>query len=327
MKILYDVMGGDHGPKEIIQGALIAEREFNIIPVFVGDQQEIKKTLDNKVQEYEIISSDSVIFNEDEPVMAIRRKQDSSMVMALKALETNKYDGLISTGSTGSLLAGGLFITRRLPGVNRSPIALEIPTLKGRKVLLDAGANVDVDSRILEQFAMMGSIYFKEVFDVKSPKVSLLNIGLESNKGNELSKETYEVLSKNNSINFIGNIEADKVPFGEADVIVTDGFAGNILLKTYEGVAKLFGYMIEQGISTCENEDIAFGFSDILNPLMQVMDYSKIAGAPLLGLNKPVFKAHGNSKSDQIVGATRMIVKYIEGNVINILKKSFHEVD
>ena len=231
MKIIVVAMGGDKAPGEIIKGTIDAIKEYNINVLFVGKEDLIKKELinleydENKV---EILNASQVITNEDDPALAIRRKKDSSLVVASKALVEGLGDGMISAGSTGALLSAGLFIVKRIEGIDRAALTVMYPTMDKFSLLVDAGANVDTKAEYLYQFALMGSIYMNKVMDIASPSIGLVNIGTEKSKGNQLVKETYELL-ESNLPNFKGNIEARDLPYGKVDVIVADGFVGNVI--------------------------------------------------------------------------------------------------
>lgn len=324
-------MGSDLGPGEIIKGALLATSKLQIEPVFVGDQGQIKsalKAMDKSPDEFEILGSSSVIENNEEPVKAIRKKKDSSMVMGLTSLsQTDDYQGFISCGSTGALLAGGIFIVKRLDQVKRPPISAIVPTMTDPILLMDAGANMDLNPSALVQFALMAHTYMQKIQDIKEPKIGLLNIGSEEGKGNKLTKEAYDLLKERNDINFVGNIESSQVPFGGVDVLICDGFAGNILLKTYEGSAKMFMQIFKSSVKNIKNPIALMSIKKQFSGLSSLLDYSKYGGAPLLGLKKPVFKAHGNSDAQAIVGASQQILRYIDTEIIKTMEDSLDKVE
>lgn len=322
MKIIVDGMGGDKGPREIVKGCVDASRELGVNIIIVGREEIIKEELDT--HEYpqgaiEIINATEIINNDEEPALAIRRKKDSSLVVGLKALTENKGDGFISAGSTGALLAGGLFIVKRIKGIDRAAIATVYPTMKGISFLIDAGANADSKPEYLKQFAIMGSIYSEKVLRNSSPKVALANIGTEEGKGNALVKESYSLI-KESSVNFIGNIEARDIPNGVADVIVCDGFVGNIILKLTEGMAiSLFSALKEELTKSFKSKMGALMLKSQLGSFKSKLDYREYGGAPLLGLKQPVVKAHGSSDALAIKNAIRQVKNVVEKDVINLI--------
>lgn len=329
MKIIYDAMGGDYAPLEIVKGAILAKNELKTQPVFSGKKEEIIATLlelGENVEEYEILDAQSVIENDEEPVIALRRKKDSSLVVGLNHLANNMADGLISAGSTGALLAGGLFIIKRIEGVERTPIATLIPTKTKPFLLVDTGANVDTTPELLNQFAIMGSIYSEKALGIENPSVGLLNIGKEEGKGNNLYKKTYTLLSENKNINFKGNIEAREMPYGVVDIVIADGFDGNIFLKTYEGTAFMIMDLLKENLKLVENPEVANQAKNILYKTFSHFQYSNLGGAPLLGLNKPVFKAHGISDAEAILGASKQVKNYVENQVTETMTKDIKEL-
>lgn len=329
MRIIYDAMGGDHAPFEIIKGGILAEEELGITPIFSGNVEAIEKSLkelDKDYNDYEILESKTIIENNEEPVVAIRRKKDSSVVVGLKYLAEGKGDGLISAGSTGALLAGGLFIVKRLDHIERSPIATSIPTKTKPFLLVDSGANVDTTPELLNQFAMMGSIYVEKTNNINNPKVALLNIGSEEGKGNNLYKKTFQLLKENDKINFVGNIEPRDMPYGGVDVVVADGFDGNVFIKTYEGTADMIVSSLKENMMKLGDKSLVEPFKKVMYSTFSKFDYKSIGGAPLLGLNKPIFKAHGISNGEAILGATKQLKSFIEGDVINTMKENFEVI-
>lgn len=326
MKIIYDVLGGDKAPLEIIKGAILAEEELGIEPILCGSLDLIDKTLNDlgkNLDEYTKLEANSNIENDEEPVMAIRKKKDSSIVVGMSYLAEGKADAIISAGSTGALLAAGIFILKRLDGVERSPIATLIPTKTKPFLLVDTGANVDVSPELINQFAIMGSVYMKEVIGVSNPEIALMNIGAEPGKGNNLSKEAYKLLESNLNINFKGNIEARDLPYGSVDVVVCDGFNGNIFLKSYEGTATMIKDLIVEQMATVENIEIINILKAILYKTFATFDYSDLGGAPLLGLTKPVIKAHGISDAKAILGASKQAKLFVENQVIKKIEENF----
>lgn len=326
MKIIYDVHGGDKGPVEIIKGAILAKNQLSITPILCGRKDEIVsvlKDLEEVESSVEILEASTNIENDEEPVMAIRKKKDSSIVVAANALAQSYGDALISAGSTGALLAAGIFVVKRIDGIERSPIATLIPTMTRPFLLLDSGANLEVSSKILNQYALMGSVYAKEVLGVNDPKVSLMNIGAEEGKGTDLLKETYRLLKENDHIKFSGNIEPRELPYGVTDVVVADGLLGNIFIKTYEGTASMIKDLIKSQIKTEKSPETVLAIKNLLGSTFIKFNIDNLGGAPLLGLSKPIIKAHGISDANSILGASKQAKLFIERDVINIIKNNF----
>lgn len=330
MKIIVDGMGGDNSPEAIVKGSVDAVKELGLNIIIVGR----KEIIERELSKYEvsngtidIINATEVVSNEDEPVLAIRRKKDSSMVIGLKALAEGMGDGFVSAGSTGALLTGGLFIVKRIRGIERAALATVYPTTKGISFLLDVGANVDCKPEYLRQFAIMGSVYSQKVLGVKEPKIGLANIGTEKGKGNILVKEAYDLM-EDLDINFIGNVEVRDVPEGIADVIVCDGFVGNVILKLTEGMAKaLFSSLKEEFNKSLQSKIGALMLKSQLKSFKGKLDYREYGGAPLLGLKQPVVKAHGSSDAFAIKNAIKQVKDFIEMDVINIIQKDINVIE
>ncbi len=327
MKIIVDGMGGDNSPIEIVKGSVDAVKEYGINIIIVGNEDRIREELSKynyEKDKIEILNSSQIITNDEDPALAIRRKKDSSMVVGLKALSEGVGHGFVSAGNTGALLAGGIFIIKRIEGIDRAALASVYPTVKGLSLLVDAGANVDCKPEYLKQFGIMGSIYMEHVMGVSNPKVGLVNIGLEEGKGNSLSKEAYELL-KQSPINFIGNIEGRELPTGAADVIVCDGFSGNIILKLTEGMAiSIFSKLKDIFLRNIGTKLGAILLKSGLKELKGQMDYREYGGAPLLGTKKPIVKAHGSSDALAIKNAIRQLIQYIEHDVINVITENIN---
>jgi len=323
MKLALDAMGGDHAPKEIVLGAIKAVQAFDDIHIcLVGDEAKIKEHL-TPHDRISILHTEEVILGTDEPVKAVRRKKNSSMVLAAKLVADKEADGCISAGNTGALMATGLFVVGRIEGIERPALAPTLPTIGGEGfVLLDVGANVDAKPEHLLQNAIMGSIYAENVRGVKNPRVGLLNIGTEEKKGNELSKLAFDLL-KDAPVNFIGNVEARDLLDGVADVVVTDGFTGNMVLKTIEGTALSVFKMLKTTLYSSLKTKIA---AAVLKPdLMQLkakMDYSEYGGAGLFGLKAPVIKAHGSSDANSVYNAIRQTRDMVEKKVAPTIKEA-----
>lgn len=323
MKIIVDGMGGDNAPVEIVKGAIDALNEYGIDLLIVGNKDKINEELSKysySKDRVEVLDADDIISNDDDPALAIRRKKNSSLVVGLNALSDGKGDGFVSAGSTGALLAGGMLIVKRIKGIDRAALTSVYPTSNGLALLVDAGANTDSKAEYLQQFALMGSIYMEKVMNIENPKVGLANIGVEEGKGNELAKEAYNLL-KNSNINFIGNIEGRTIPLGEADVIVADGFVGNIILKVTEGVAIfLFKELKDILYADTKSKLGALLLKPGLKELKSKTDYAEYGGAPLLGTKRPIIKAHGSSNAYAFKNAINQAIKFIEKDVIQTIE-------
>lgn len=330
MKIVLDAMGGDKGIPVTVKGAVDAINEYNVDMILVGNEdliiEELLKYNFDK-DKLHIINTTEIITNDDKPTNAIRRKKDSSMVVGLKLLKNNEADAFISAGNTGALLSGGLLIAGRIKGIERPALAPALPTENGFTLLLDAGANVDCKPKHLEQFAIMGSIYAEKVLKLDKPKVGLVNIGTEEGKGNELTKEAFDYIKETN-VNFIGNVEARDIPKGNVDVLVCDGFVGNTILKLTEGLANsIFTSLKEIFVKSITTKLAAVILKPGLKAFKKSLDYTEIGGAPLLGVNGAVIKAHGSSDSKAIKNAIRQAKIFIENDVVKKIKEEIHKVE
>jgi glycerol-3-phosphate acyltransferase PlsX len=309
VRVALDVMGGDYAPEEIIKGA---QEAVNLYPYLekiflVGKKEVIEQFLNGKNNKLEIVHASEVITMEDHPGLAYRRKKDASITVATKLVKNGDAQAVVSAGSTGGQMVAALFGLGRIKGVERPAIGTVLPTLKGGKLLLDAGANADCKIQNLVQFAQMGSIYAENVLGIKNPKVALINIGSEETKGNELVIKTYEQLAKQKDLNFVGNIEGRDIPQGMADVMVCDGFVGNIVLKVIEGMATSLGYLLRTEINKNLLAKLGAGLMlPALKRLKNQMDYSEYGGAPLLGVDGISIICHGSSKSKAIHNAIRV---------------------
>jgi len=325
MKIIVDAMGGDNAPDAIVKGCLLARDEYNVNIVLSGKEDIIKKCIESETKDFkniEILNAEDVITNDDKPVMAIRRKKESSLVKALYAVKNNEADAIVSAGSTGALLSGATLIIGRVGGLERPALAPFIPTNKGFSLLVDAGANVDCKPEYLIDFAIMGSIYVKHVLNIDNPRVGLLNIGGEEGKGNKLAIDTYELL-KNSDLNFSGNLESRYVLNGDADVIVADGFSGNVLLKSIEGTASyIMKGLKEELTSTFISKIGALLVKPSLRNFKKRLDYGEVGGAMLLGVNAPVIKAHGSSDSIAIKNAIKQTKNILDSSVVDLIRES-----
>ncbi len=327
VNVVVDAMGGDYAPYETVKGAVEAVQEKNnLIVTLVGQEAAIRDELakyeytkDNIV----VVDAPDVISNDEAPVLAIRRKKESSIVVGLNLLKAQKADAFVSAGSTGAVLVGAQLIAGRIKGVERPPLAPLIPTAKGVSLLVDCGANVDARSSHLVQFAKMGSLYMEKVVGIPNPRVAIVNIGAEEEKGNMLVKETYPLLKNCNDINFVGSIEARDIPAGEADVIVCEAFVGNVILKLYEGLGSTLIGMIKEGLmSTTVSKVGAALAKPALKKTLKKFDVTEYGGAPMLGLNALVVKAHGNSKSIEIKNSILQCITFQEMNINNVIKEN-----
>lgn len=317
IKIAVDAMGGDNAPSEIVKGAVEAVSERPDITVCLTGQEDIiKKELEKytyKKEQIEIVPASEVIETGEPPVNAIRKKKDSSIVVGMNLVKRGEADGFVSAGSSGAILVGGQVIVGRIKGVERPPLAPLIPTEKGFSLLIDCGANVDARPSHLVQFAQMGSIYMEHVMGVKRPRVAIVNIGAEEEKGNALVKETFPLLKECPGINFIGSIEAREIPHGGADVIVCEAFVGNVILKLYEGVGATMISMIKKGMMSSLRSKIgALLIKPALKSSLKSFDASQYGGAPLLGLKGLVVKTHGSSKANEVKNSIIQCIAFKE---------------
>ncbi|MDD4343095.1 MAG: phosphate acyltransferase PlsX [Eubacteriales bacterium] len=325
MRVALDAMGGDKAPAEIVKGALQAVNLYpEIKKIFlVGKEEEIKKYLNGNAEKIEIIDAREVIEMDDHPALAYRKKKDASMTVATRLVKEGRADAIISAGNTGGQMTSSLFVLGRIKGISRPAIATPLPAMKGITLLLDSGANADCTVENLQQFALMGSIYAKKVLKKDNPKVSLVNIGSERTKGNELSIKAYEELEKMDNINFTGNIEGREIPQGKADVIVADGFVGNVVLKLIEGMGKTFVSIIKEEVSKSFISKLgAFLMKDALMGLKKKMDYAEIGGAPLLGVDGISIICHGSSDSKAIHNAIRVAIECKKEDYVQEIKNN-----
>ena len=318
MRILVDAMSGDNAPLEIIKGASLASKRFaNAQIVLVGDENVIsdvavKNEID--ITGIEIIKSTSVITMEDSPLSSIRDKKDSSMSVGFKSLARGEVDAFVSAGNTGALVTGATIIAKRIPGINRAAIASILP-LSCPVLLMDSGANLTVTSDNICQFAFIGAKYMEKIYGIDRPKVGQLNNGAEYNKGNALQVESYQLLSES-GLNFVGNVESKDVPFGACDVLVTDGFSGNIFLKSVEGMGKfLMGTLKDVLTTNIVTKLSTLTMNEKIRDMKHRFDASEHGGAPLLGISKPVIKAHGSSDAKAILNAVRQAIFFVETGI------------
>ena len=322
MKLIFDINGGDN-KSEIIKGAIEASNEFDTDIILVGREDFIKENLqklDYNKDKVEIVDAKENIENNEDPAFALRRKKDSSIVIAMTLLKEKKGDALISAGSTGALLAGGLFIVGRIKGIKRAVLPTTIPGMKSNTMVIDSGANMDTSPELLLEFATLGEVFLKEYYKIDSPKVGLLNVGSEEGKGNSLYKETYKVL-KDSNINFVGNIEARDIMNNDVDLLVCDGFDGNILLKSIEGVVDFAVKNVFHSLEKSDLDDESKAlFSKFLMTKFKNLDAKEVGGTILLGIDGNIIKAHGNSDERAIKNAAKYAVSIVESNVVKKIK-------
>jgi glycerol-3-phosphate acyltransferase PlsX len=323
-----DAMGGDNAPRSTVQGALAAVKENpSLTIVLVGDEQGIRSQLSGEIPaNIEIVPTTEVIDPDDEPVKAVRRKKNSSLVVAVQMARENLVDAAISAGNTGALMTAGLLYAGRMEGIERPALATFIPNIKGRVTLtLDVGANMDAKPHHLLQYAVMGSLYAERVLGFEKPTVGLLNVGTEEGKGNELTKAVFPLLT-NADLNFVGNVEARDVLEGACDVLVCDGFVGNVLLKAVEGAAAtIFSQLKQEFTSSLINKVGAAILKPGLMRFRKRMDYAEYGGAPLLGLRSPVIKAHGSSDAKAVKNAIASAATFVQQDVNEIIQKELQK--
>ena len=333
MKIALDAMSGDFAPISTVKGAIEAlEENEKLEIILVGKEIIIKEELKKykyDVERLEIKNADEIIEMTDDPVKAVKEKKNSSMNVTIDLVKEKLAEASVSCGNTGALLTSSQLKLKRIRGVLRPAIAVLFPNKKDKGTLfLDLGANADSKPEFLNQFAMMGSKYVEIFLNIKNPKVALLNIGEEESKGNELTRESYNLLKENKDINFIGNIESTKIMDGEVDVVVTDGFTGNILLKTSEGIGKFIFHIVKESIMESWLSKIgALLIKGSMKKVKQKVDASEYGGAIFLGLNGLSLKAHGNSDSTAIKNALKVASKFVELNFIEELRKTMEVGD
>jgi glycerol-3-phosphate acyltransferase PlsX len=319
MRIIVDVMGGDNAPDETVKGVCQAAQEYHATYILVGDRAEIERVAAENgldIRRFDIVHTESVITMEDDPLCVVRAKNDSSMAVGLKLLAEGRGDAFVSTGNTGALFTGATLIVRKIKGVLRAGIGSMLP-FQNPVLLLDTGANVVVTEENLEQFAEMGSAYMQKMYGLETPRVGLLNNGSEEHKGTPIQQEAYRRLSQNRDINFVGNVEGNTATFDVCDVLVADGFTGNIFLKGAEGVAKLIVTKLKEMFYTNTATKLAaLSLKKHIGELKKSMDASEHGGAPILGISKPVIKAHGSSDAKAFKNAIRQAITYADSGVI-----------
>ena len=330
--VALDAMGGDHAPAEIVKGgvdAVNASKEIKVL--MVGDEEKIRKELAKYTYDpkrIEVVGTTEVIDNNEPPVQAIRNKKDSSLVRCQRLVKQGEADAMVSAGSTGAVLAGGQLIVGRIKGVHRPPLAPLIPTEKGFSMLIDCGANVDARAAHLLQFAKIGTLYMRHIMGIENPKVAIVNIGTEEEKGNQLVKEAYPLLRECSSINFIGSIEARNIPAGEADVIVCEAFVGNVILKLYEGVAMTLVHKLKASLNASFRGKVGgLLVKPAVKTMMKEFDATEYGGAPLLGLKGLVVKSHGSSNAYEIQNSILQCISFKKQNINVRIEEALNQSD
>ena len=330
MKIIVDAFGGDNAPLEIIKGAVEGKNEYGADIILTGDEQIILKVASENeldLSGIEIVHAPDVFTNNDQPTsIRTKAKANTSLAVGFRLLKEGKGDAFLSAGNSGAIGAGSMFIVKRIKGVQRVAFAPVIPNMTGKFMLIDSGINTDVRPKALQQFALMGSVYMNKVMGIENPRVGLANVGTEEHKGDELRQETYKLLQKT-PVNFIGNVEGRDIPMDGADVVVCDGFTGNLIIKTYEGVAlALLGKI--KGIFTKSTKNKLAGLLilDDLKQMKKDFDLDEFGGTAVLGCSKPVFKAHGNAKAKTIKNAIRVCMDYVAGDIIATVTESLKDI-
>lgn len=326
MRIVVDAYGGDNAPVEIIKGASDASNQFNCEITLTGKKSEIEQIIDDNALSFNgnliIVDTDDVISMHDDPTTILKAHSDSSMALAFKELCESRADAFVSAGSTGAIVVGGTLMVKRIKGIKRPALGGLIPSPDGHYMLMDMGANSECRPEMLAQFGVMASVYLEKVEGISNPKIGLLNIGTEDTKGDELRVEAYKLL-KQAPINFVGNIESREMPKGICDAVITDGYTGNIALKLIEGTSITLFKMIKTMLyKSVFNKLAALVLKKDLYSLKSMMDSSEIGGAPLLGVLKPVIKAHGSSDAKAIKNAIRQAIIFTEKNVIETISEN-----
>lgn len=328
MRIAVDAMGGDHAPDEVVRGAVDAAREFGLEIALVGRPEAVEASLRGANAAglaVEVVPASEVIGFDEAPVQAVRHKKDASLVVALRLLKEGKADAVVSAGHTGALMAGGLFSVGRIKGVDRPALSTVVPTRHGFAFMLDVGANADSSPENLLQFAQMGSIYSERVLGVSRPRVGLLSIGTEEEKGSKLTKAAHALL-KDAGVNFIGNMEARDILEGASDVVVADGFSGNVAVKATEGAAAVLMGMIKEALMSSVTSKLgALLVKPALKGVASRMDYAEYGGAPLLGLDGAIIKCHGSSRARAIRSGIKVARDYVQNRCIEIIRSQVAE--
>ena len=338
MRIVVDAMGGDFAPKVNVDGAIDALREYaDMEIILVGPQELVEKTIGeyadqaayaNVKDRLSVVDAQEVISTEEHPVMALRKKKNSTIVVGMDIVRNKGAEAFVSAGSTGALMAGSMFKIGRIKGIARPALTAPIPVPGRTLLLVDAGANVDCKPSWVVQFAMMGSIYMNRVMKVEKPQVGLLNIGVEEAKGNELSQQVYALMKKDQPFEFCGNIEAREALGGVCDVLATDGFAGNVFIKNTEGTISMLFKLLKEGLlGSTKGKIAALLAKDTFKSLKKQMDSTEIGGVPMLGVEGAVVKAHGNSNARAIFCAIRQAKVMVDGNVVELIREAVTKLD
>lgn len=335
MRIIVDAMGGDHAPNAIVMGAVDASKELDCEIILVGIGEKILQALkDNGLETLpkgiEIAHASDVVDMHDEPSSVMKKRKDSSMVVGLQMLADGQGDAFISAGSTGALLSAATLLVKRVRGIRRAAMGPVVPTAKGGCILIDCGANAECTAEFLLQFGYMGSFYAQKMLHIDRPKVGLLNIGGEDSKGTALQKEAYALLKAAGDagdLHFVGNVEARDVPLGAVDVVVADGFSGNVLLKGIEGTAKLMSGMMKDMFQKSFGSKIGYLLcKQGVDEIKEKLDYRHTGGTPLIGIAKPVIKAHGSSDAVAVKSAVRQAVQVVQSNVTEAIKDNIDKM-
>ncbi len=328
MIIAIDGMGGDNAPGAIVEGSVAAVNEYNVKCIITGNEEIINKEL--ALHKYdksniEVINCTEVIFPDEHPVMAIRKKKDSSLNVALNLVKSGQADAVVSAGSTGAFMAGALFIVGRIKGIDRPALAPIMPGMKGPFMIIDVGANVDCKPENLLQFAYMGKVYFESILKMPNPTIGLINIGAEEEKGNELTKKAYQLL-KASDLNFVGNVEPRDISDGEVQVLVCDGFVGNTVLKMYEGVsANIFNELKTQIMSSTATKIGGLLLKPVFNYFKKKFDYTEYGGSAFIGVKGICVKAHGSSDAKAIKNAIRLSKNFCENSIVDQIEQVFEK--
>ncbi len=330
MKIIVDAFGGDNAPLEIIKGAAEAKAELGADIILTGDEEIIRKvSADNGISldGIEIVHAPDVFTNNDQPTsIRTKAKADTSLAVGFRLLKDGAGDAFLSAGNSGAIGAGSMFIVKRIKGVQRVAFAPVIPNMTGKFMLIDSGINTDVRPKVLQQFALMGSVYMNKVMGVENPRVGLANVGTEEHKGDELRQQTYKLL-QNTPVNFVGNVEGRDIPMDGADVVVCDGFTGNLIIKTYEGVAlALLGKIKGIFTKSLKNKLAAALVLGDMKQMKKDFDLDEFGGTAVLGCSKPVFKAHGNAKAKTIKNAIRVCMDYVSSDIITTVSEALKDI-
>ena len=333
MKIIIDAMSGDNAPEAIVKGCVMAAKQYPHEYILVGKEDKIKELLKQEQADnlpIETYSASDVIDMHDDPATAVRRKKDASMSVALRLLNEGAGDAVVSAGNTGALLSGATLVTKRIRGIRRAALPPMMPCKGGKVLLIDAGANAECTPEYLLQFAYMGSFYMEKTMHVAKPRVGLVNNGAEDTKGDTLRKETYALLKEAHDagrINFVGNVEGSDVPNGVCDVAVTDGFTGNVMLKTVEGVAGFLMHELKNVFTTNARTKLAYLLvKPAMRGMKKLLSANEVGAAPFLGISKPVFKAHGSSDAQAICSAVRQVSAYVEADVVGEIQRNIEHM-